>query len=176
MGLAGDLKEIKTLWLNSSWSFKAIIIFSTFLAISPIASLSDTIFQWKGFIYDGIEFYRNNITEPLKKLASNALNTTWQQNAIDYLIILFLYFTGFLRKFWLSGKTIENIFITSSLIAGFIYSAILFSGPTNTISLSTFFFITFIYCIIPFLWKENLQLKLAQFLPVAFAIFIVLIF
>ena len=49
---------------------KAAIILVTFLSISSITSLSDVVFEWKGFILDAIEFYRKWIVNPFRSVAT----------------------------------------------------------------------------------------------------------
>lgn len=65
MGIKGDLDEAKQLWKNSSWMMRLFVLLSVFVTTSSIASLSDIVFKWKGFILDGIQFYREYIAQPV---------------------------------------------------------------------------------------------------------------
>jgi hypothetical protein len=58
MALWGDISDIRELWKKSPPLVKALLGLLLFLSISSIASLSDDVFKWKGFILEGIGFYR----------------------------------------------------------------------------------------------------------------------
>jgi len=68
MGLKGDVHESTTIWSQSPWRVKLWLAFSLFLASGAIASLSDTVFRWKGFISDALAFYRLYISGQLSRL------------------------------------------------------------------------------------------------------------
>ena len=53
-----DIKLLKSAWGNVSIISKALTIISLLMSFMSIASLADNIFQFKGFIVTGIEFYR----------------------------------------------------------------------------------------------------------------------
>ena len=52
MSLKDDINEAKELWVDSSLTFKIVIVISTFLATSSIANMADVVFEWEGFILD----------------------------------------------------------------------------------------------------------------------------
>lgn len=68
MGLKGDVHEILTIWSQSTWRIKAGLALSFFLASGSIANLSDTVFRWRGFINDAVEFYHVHISGQLFRL------------------------------------------------------------------------------------------------------------
>lgn len=66
MSLYGDItSDLKGNWRNSTLPTRCLLILSLFFTISSVASLSDTVFQWKGFILDGVEFYRHYVRQPI---------------------------------------------------------------------------------------------------------------
>jgi hypothetical protein len=67
MGIRSDLDEIRGLWNRGSWLVRGFAILLFVLALGPVASLSDTIFQFRGFIRDGIEFYETWIRDPFRE-------------------------------------------------------------------------------------------------------------
>ncbi|NQY07446.1 MAG: hypothetical protein HRT68_14930, partial [Flavobacteriaceae bacterium] len=71
MALIDDLKSAGDLWENGTILTRAAIVLSTFLASGAIASLSDTVFAWKGFILDGINVYKTWVVHPMLQLASD---------------------------------------------------------------------------------------------------------
>ncbi len=68
---------------------KFFIILSSLITFNSLASISDAVFKWKGFISDGLEFYRANITSPLTKFFS-LLNLEYELFEMNVIIITFL--------------------------------------------------------------------------------------
>ena len=67
MALQDDLKNAGEHWRGSTKTWKAIMIIGTFMAITPLASLSESIVKWRGFFKDGLEFYEFQLLVPLEK-------------------------------------------------------------------------------------------------------------
>jgi len=67
MGLKGDLQEAADLWDRSPWRVRAFLALSVFLASGSIASLSDTVFRWKGFVADAVMLYETYISGQLHR-------------------------------------------------------------------------------------------------------------
>lgn len=113
-----DLKdEIKKYWKESPFWAKVVWVISAFFASSSIASLSDLVFSWKGFILDGIDFYRAMIT-PIKDYFSYSLNIHITREQADLIVFVGIFVSAY-RKFvtsrWIASK--PNIKITSLFIA-----------------------------------------------------------
>lgn len=136
MGLLGDIEEVTKDWRKKSLPFKAISLFSLFLAVSSIASLADILITWKGFFKDGIEFYRSFITIPIGKFFG-WMNIKLYQGQIDTLVITNLFFLPIIRILILSYREdIKNIYLKSISILltllfylGFL-TFMLFSAPS----------------------------------------------
>lgn len=62
-----DWSGFKELWGESSLLFKLVSLISIFLALSSITSLSEEVFKWRGFIKDGIDFYRSSLILPVRE-------------------------------------------------------------------------------------------------------------
>lgn len=126
MGLIGDLQEGKHLWKNSSWTSRAVIALSIFIATNPIASLSEPVFRWKGFILDGLEFYREWIRMLVLEIAP-AFGLSYTPRQGDFVIVLLLVFTGCIRGLILTRQANRDIertlaFIFETLTGDFIDS------------------------------------------------------
>lgn len=65
MGLKGDFDEITRVWRATPLSGRLLLALSLFLASGSIASLSETVAKWKGFLLDGVIFYREWISNPI---------------------------------------------------------------------------------------------------------------
>jgi hypothetical protein len=86
MGILKEFEDFKDEWKNSSFLFKVLVGISFFMAISSIASLADTIFQWKGFILDGLKFYRKYISIPIS-YGLKYIGFNYDKEAIDIFIL-----------------------------------------------------------------------------------------
>ncbi len=70
MSLYEDIREGKELWKKASWTTRGLIIVSVFLATSSVTSLADAVFEWKGFILQGVTFYREWFRDPIVEFLS----------------------------------------------------------------------------------------------------------
>lgn len=157
MGLSGEIKESIEDWKIKSPLFKVIAIFGLFMAISSITSIADTIFQWKGFIKDGLDFYRNYISKPIGDSFKLLFDLNYTSYAIDYILLLVIIISINIRYFiqehknkLISTKKLVRIIIA---IVFSIFSVFLlndFSSLPNGIfnAYSIFFLIWFIILLI----------------------------
>lgn len=88
MGLKSDWEHARRSWGGFSWLVKLLFVF---FAISPIASLAETVVQWKGFIRDGLDFYRSFFTEPISRAFAEQFGSEWLNKGIwDLAFLSFL--------------------------------------------------------------------------------------
>lgn len=99
MSLLSEIEEYKDAWNKSSWKMKFVILLMLIMSTSSLVSLSDTIFEWRGFILDGVEFYQRFIAIPISRFLSR-LGLTYTGGAIDSLIILWITTMAVLRVIW----------------------------------------------------------------------------
>ncbi len=103
-----EFEELKDLWSKSSWFIRILLIFSFFLSVSSIASLSDKIFAWKGFILDGVTFYRSAIRSKIISLF-DWLNLSILEGYEDIFVIYMLIGGAVVRYLrFRSVRIIEN--------------------------------------------------------------------
>ena len=96
MSLKKDIDEMRTAWLQASWRIRVWLVISGFLALSSIASLSEAVFKWKGFILDAVTFYREWVRVPLKnELQHFEIHLT--SSYIDYLLLNGIVVAGLFR-------------------------------------------------------------------------------
>lgn len=90
MSIKGDLEDISKLWNSGSWLLRGFAILIFVIGLGSVASLADTIFQFRGFIRDGIEFYetwiRDSFREILYLVVGIKLGALWS-SAIIYLML-----------------------------------------------------------------------------------------
>ena len=110
--------EIKKYWKQSPTWAKIYLGVSTFVASGSIASLSDTVFAWKGFILDGIELYRK-IVNPLKGLIDFVFHAQLTQNQIDLIIIFCMLLSAYrifiTRRWSLAAKSFKGYAVVISV-------------------------------------------------------------
>lgn len=97
MGLKADFEEVASSWTAAPWRVKLWLTLSLFLASNAIASLSETIFKWKGFILDAIDLYRSHISLPLRDLLVWLFSMHVQPRAIDVSMLVAIFGLASLR-------------------------------------------------------------------------------
>lgn len=94
MGLKGDLQEVATVWKQSSWRVRAYLALSAFLASGSIASLSETVFRWKGFVRDALSFYQAYVSDQLLRVLQFVFATVHVPEGVSHLLILSALYLG----------------------------------------------------------------------------------
>ncbi|RFC34099.1 MAG: hypothetical protein DID90_2727554820 [Candidatus Nitrotoga sp. LAW] len=94
MGIKGDWNEVADIWSRSPWRVRVLLGVSLFLASNSIATLSDTVFRWKGFIKDALSFYQQYVTVPLWSVIRELLPNIFIPPGTPHLIILSTLYIG----------------------------------------------------------------------------------
>ncbi|MFQ3226768.1 MAG: hypothetical protein ACI8RW_000146 [Porticoccaceae bacterium] len=55
--IRAEIKKFKEDWIGTSLPVKIFAVLGIYLTVSNIATLSNTVFAWKGFFLDGFSFY-----------------------------------------------------------------------------------------------------------------------
>ena len=154
-------KKFKEIWANSSLAFKLIHSLSLFFTLTSVTSLSEKVIAWKGFIKDGIDFYRNTLADPITSLLQK-YNFNIDQAEFDWLVITGILLSMGARFWWLPSPFITKkpaIFITATYVL--IYIQLFVSSGTSTMPSSEHFpwlnFIILVYAaiVIPSLSMDN---------------------
>lgn len=149
MSIKSDIEETKKVWKEASWPMKFVISVSLFLTTSSIASLSDTIFQWKYFIIDALEFYREFVISPFVKM-SEFFSIDYSEEEANFIVLLTIFVGAWVRGFWLSldankkkkSRFKNLISTTGGTVIGYFFCLYLYARPDNKASLFN------IYCAI----------------------------
>jgi len=83
MSLKEDVGEVVNEWGKASWKGRALLLLGLLLSASSIASLADTVFQWKGFLLRGVDFYRTHIAVPTANLVADLVGRPITQEMVD---------------------------------------------------------------------------------------------
>ncbi len=97
MGLKADLDEVTQYWDRSPWRVKVFRFVSLFLATSSLASLSEVVFKWKGFILDALVFYRSNFSQPASEFLTGVFARPLPDSFIDGAVLLGLFHGALIR-------------------------------------------------------------------------------
>jgi len=172
MGLAGDINEAKKLWNESSPLFRVVIVISTFLAISSIASMSDVIFHWKGFISDGLQFYNSWAIEPLKKFALKFDHSIYERN-LNFIIVIGLLNAGLIRVY-LNETYRERYLLIFFIIFNYGNMIKIHIFGTSIVSTWEIIFLPLVLVSL-YLFKTPIKIKILYFTPIIFSILSTLI-
>jgi hypothetical protein len=131
MGLKGDFSEVEAIWSRSPWRVKAFLGISLFLASGSIASLSDTVFRWKGFVLDAVTFYRTYISGQLLGLLHFSFDHV--PEGVPHLLILSaLFLAANLRVAYFALPTSHTRWLASRVTAQYLgVTAALLYGTHN---------------------------------------------
>lgn len=125
MSIIVEYRKVKEAWADSTLTAKLIIAVFAFLTITPLASLAEALIAWKGFLRDGINFYREFVTEPLID-AFRPLGLFYTQVEIDTLFALGWQYFGAIRvaTFWFPRGWRKYAFVIVNAISWFGFAAI----------------------------------------------------
>ena len=97
MGLKGDFSELTQVWHQSPWRVKLYLLLSGFLAGTSLASLSESVVKWKGFILTGITFYREYLRTPIVELLVDWVHISIEPQIFDFLLPVTVVFGALIR-------------------------------------------------------------------------------
>ncbi|ODZ73137.1 hypothetical protein BBM45_13230 [Vibrio parahaemolyticus] len=172
MALIDDIESAKELWKRGTILTKVFIVVSTFLATGAIASLSDVVFAWKGFILDGINFYRYLVVSPLTQLAE-LFGLRVDATEANFLILTGLFMSAIYRKVWVTSQ------IGMKMLSGLAMFATLglvtyLAGNSNDVDKNeSVLFLYLVLCLIyPILRGFSKHEKIAYYQPIVTALVI----
>ncbi|MDE1516089.1 hypothetical protein PUN32_13955 [Vibrio sp. dsl-7] len=87
MNIRESFIEAVELYKKAGSLNRIFIMISFFLSVSSIASLSESIFKWKGFILDAVDFYQHYIAEIIIYYAG-FVGLSYTQNQVHSAVIL----------------------------------------------------------------------------------------
>jgi hypothetical protein len=123
MGLKADFQEVATVWNQSSWRVRIYLALSAFLASGSIASLSETVFRWKGFMADAVLFYQTYISGPLHRVL--VLFFAHVPEGVSHLLILSaLYLGASLRVAYFALPSTKTRLVARRSVTGYVGAAI----------------------------------------------------
>lgn len=180
MSLIKDIEDAKELWRNASMVFKVFIALSIFLSTSSVASLSERIFEWKGFILDSIEFFRHWISVPISNILKK-IGFSIERVEIEMITIIFLLFTSYTRWMWLSssnGRSRSQLLVSilTSIIFAVVFALLIFFFSKQGINVDfwAFWVNVTIFLTMPIIFKLSNIEKIIYYYPIALAIIITL--
>jgi hypothetical protein len=121
MGIKSDLEEYRALWNQGSWGVRGldiVQIVQIFIAVGSLATLSDAIFKFRGFMRDGIQLYEEFIRHPLMILLSSIFNIRLNSLHFDFLVWWALVSGALYRSHLTTGENGKALGTVLSFIIG----------------------------------------------------------
>lgn len=122
MGIQSEYEELARTWKDARSPKKIVMAASFFVTVGTIASISDVVFAWKGFILTGIQFYRSIVTTPLANIALQ-FDLDYDPVESDLLILGSLLYMSLVRDRWLSERTRQSRLVLMACAAA-VYAAV----------------------------------------------------
>jgi hypothetical protein len=97
MGLKADVEEVLVAWRKATWPLRLWLFLSLLVASGSVASLSETVFRWKGFLLDGLLFYRTYIAAPLQEALGYLLPVSLPPTFADVVTLASILTLGMMR-------------------------------------------------------------------------------
>jgi hypothetical protein len=137
MGLNTDIEEISTMWRGAPWRVRVLLGLSIFLSASSIASLSETVFKWKGFVLDALTFYRTYIGTPVGIWLTKQLTHAPAPDFFDNAVIYTLFFSCLIRVAgFRTRSTAARVIDVTTLAASYLAMIYLLLNPSSKMSSS----------------------------------------
>lgn len=125
MGLKADVEEVTRHWKRSPWRVKVFLAFALFLSTSSLASLSETVIRWKGFVFDALAFYKEWVSHPSAEFLSRLFGRQLPPGFIDSAVLYGLFFSALTRALLLRNSSpighVSNVAFMGSVYAGMLY-------------------------------------------------------
>lgn len=170
MALIDDIKSATDLWKNGTILSRVYIVVSTFLATGSIASLSDVVFARKGFILDGVNFYRNFIVQPLLQLAE-IFRLEISSNEGNFLILTGIFISAIYRKVWVTSEIGMRVTSGTVMLISFCFLAYQVGHSNGLQENISPLCSLLIFCLLyPVFGRFSKHERIAYYLPIATAI------
>ena len=91
-----EAADLRKMWVERSFIGKAILLFSFAMSIMSVGSLASNVFEFKGFLLNGIDFY-TKVTAPLREYISDFFNINVPITMQDSIVLFIIIFGGVIR-------------------------------------------------------------------------------
>lgn len=121
MGIKSDLEEYRALWNRGGWGTRGadvVQIAQIVIAVGSLATLSNAIFQFRGFMRDGIQLYEEFIRHPLMILLSSIFNIRLNSLHFDFLVWWALVSGALYRSHLIAGENGKALGMVLTFIIG----------------------------------------------------------
>ena len=131
MGLVDEFDEVKKAWKDAPLLLKAWLVLSALLSSASIASLSQTVFEWKGFLVHAVTFYRETVSQPLATALRLWSGVSLPPSYFEAGAVWTVCGTALMRSFWFDARESRKredyvwaIVVTIIFAAGMTYQTI----------------------------------------------------
>lgn len=125
MGLKADVEEVTQHWKRSPWRVKIFLAIALFLSTSSLASLSEAVFKWKGFVLDALAFYKRWVSQPGTELIARLLGHDVPPGFVDNAVLYGLFLGSLARALLFRNLSRTKRVAHIALLAG-VYAVMLY--------------------------------------------------
>lgn len=108
MGLKADIDEVVDHWTHAPWRVKVFLAVALFISSSSLASLSESVFRWKGFLLEALAFYRVYVSDPASRFITDLVGRSLPSNYIDGAVLLGLFHGALIRALLLRHVSVAR--------------------------------------------------------------------
>lgn len=135
MGLKADLEEVTGYWARSPWRVRVFLAIALFLSATSLASISEAVFKWKGFILEALDFYRQFIAGPIGSFVTTVTGLAVTPQWIDSAVLLGLFLGALARVTPFRHRTTIARLVDYAVYAGaylMMLALLLLESPSST--------------------------------------------
>lgn len=139
MSLKDDFEKLKEKWAALTLGWKIILSIMMISQALSIASIGDSVFAFKGFIVQGIEFY-HWVTDPIVAMLPKLISLTRKE--FDACALLLLYYGSFFKMMIAHSdfegdalRSVLSLILTGLCCVGVVVFAIHLGGASYVIAI-----------------------------------------
>lgn len=108
MGLKTDFEEVTQYWGRAPWRVRVVLVLVFFISTTSLASLSESVIKWKGFIFDALTFYREYILRPIVEVVQRLIGHPLPIGFVDNAVFYGLFFAALTRALLLRNSSLKK--------------------------------------------------------------------
>ncbi len=108
MGLKTDVEEVTHYWGRAPWRVRIVLVLILFLSSTSLASLSESVIKWRGFLLEALTFYRQHVLRPIAEVARQVVGHPLPTVFVDNAVFYGLFFAALTRALLLRNSSRVN--------------------------------------------------------------------
>ena len=128
MGIISDLEELKGIWPKLPFTLKVFFVITFALSCLSIASIGDSIYQFRGFINVAISFYQSHISPMVINLLS-LVDIKISQTQADTMLFISVINASLIR----ANYFCKYYHFTADVLTWFLFMWLTYKTPDNAV-------------------------------------------